>query len=622
MLAAALLGALALGSCGVPVGGEPTPTPYVIILTATPLGQDTPEGGSSLTPAPTSTTDPATAPPTPLPDSTDGAAFADATATAKAPPSGENTLANPGFEGPTEFFGDNTLELYRGWEPFYCARPLVANCYSSRSGEDLENPAGLRMVRPSYGETRDDNRVHGGDSAQRWRCPYGSCRAGVMQRFDTQPGQVCTAGAWVQAWSSGEDTGINPLGEGTGPWTSQLRTDDDQRNAVWYVRVDPEGRDNPWAGQVQVSRPYTYADGIYDQYVRISLTFVATGERATLFVENTRLWPFKHNESFVDDAFVTCAAPDPAALPINARKRVEVGDFTPVVDGPLPWKGKELGDFVRVGEEIWAYLGNDRGNVEVILRTVSQDGLTWSEPEEVFENAPGEAAWDAGLVYNPSVLYDPDTGKFQMWYLGKSKNSSLYTRGIGYAVSDDGIRWERVGNGPIATSGPAGAWNEERIDGPEVIEVDGRYILYVSGSQLQPDLIRQIGCWLGTDGAHWTLCEPNPILAPLPNQYPFEGLEAEQPNVVVHDGVYLMAYTGYLGPQGNRWGIGLAVSGDGLNWQRLPGNPIVSLDDRKTSTTDPVLLLDAEKGVVYLYYRQAGDSGDFRVLSAPIKFKN
>jgi predicted GH43/DUF377 family glycosyl hydrolase len=204
--------------------------------------------------------------------------------------------------------------------------------------------------------------------------------------------------------------------------------------------------------------------------------------------------------------------------------------------------------------------------------------------------------------------------------MGTRKGGDLYHNMFGKATSADGIHWQREGSGPVLDSGAPGAWNEERIDGPDVLKVDGIYRMYYSGTQLQPKLIRQIGCENSYNGMDWAACAGNPILRPRPDIAEFEGIELEQPSIVYTHGVYIMAFTGFLGPQGENWGIGLAISTDGLHWQRLTKvEPLVPLKKGVTSTNSPTLLLDDTGSVLYLYYRETG--GEFNLWSAPITVK-
>jgi predicted GH43/DUF377 family glycosyl hydrolase len=607
---------------GVPGIPTATLTPYIIEVTATP--QATPVGSATITLTPTGPTsdapplDTPTSMPTPtIAASPDPIVTATPPAASPAPkpvyppsptwmPLPENNLlANPGFEGKGRKVNEANIVVSEGWQPFFCAQPQTIDCYASRfEGTQSGNPEGLMMDRPVYFVTDTGGRVRSGASGQAWNCPYRTCRGGVYQTIATTPGQICEVGVRAQSWSTA-----------TNKNSSDLRTADDLRASTWYLRVDPTGGTNAWHSIVEASRPFSYEDHTYDQFAHIAMRFTAESDRATIFIENIRLWPFMHNESFIDDAYVHCGDPIPYTIPVDAKSLVKIGEFS-VVAEHVPWERKDLGDFVRVGDEIWSYHQFENN----ILRAVSSDGIHWS-----FDNTnllePGPAgSWDDADVAQPTVIYDEDSKLFHMWYLGNRRGGDLFHNMFGKAISPDGIHWQREGSGPVLTSGAPGAWNEERIDGPEAIKVDGLYRIYYTGSQLQPDLIRQIGCDISYNGLDWAACVGNPIMRPRPDIAAFEGLELEQPSIVYAHGVYIMAFSGFLGPQGENFGIGLAISSDGLHWQRLTkGEPLVPLKGGVESTTNPTLLLSEDGNVLYLYYRETG--GEFNLWSAPITLK-
>ncbi|MGB4677505.1 MAG: hypothetical protein WBH90_12340, partial [Aggregatilineales bacterium] len=214
-------------------------------------------------------------------------------------PLGPNLFANPGFEGNARQVGATGVNVVGEWQPFYCAEPYTsAPCPALRRGQG--NPSDLLMGRPRFEPVTAANRVHGGTSAQSWACRYITCRAGVFQTVETEPGSQCEAGAYVQSHSS---------------HTSDVRSDlalgSDRENSAWRIIVDLNGGTNAFAqgSNMLSSRTFGYDDGIYDQFALIRFTFTATGNRTTVFFEDVRLWPFSRNVSYIDDAYVRCTTP-------------------------------------------------------------------------------------------------------------------------------------------------------------------------------------------------------------------------------------------------------------------------------------------------------------------------
>jgi predicted GH43/DUF377 family glycosyl hydrolase len=504
------------------------------------------------------------------------------------------------------------VRVVEGWEPFYCAEPYVEEACRERgpaAGEDFAS----RMNRPAFGSIATTGRVHGGGSAMGWWCEYAACLGGVYQTFETAPGEVCEVGAWVQSWSAPTGEGHDSAGRPTGPNTSELLAQSDRDNSTWRIRIDREGGSYPWVSRVLTGGPYGYEAGFYDRYALIRYSFVATGGQATVFIENLRLWPFQHNENYLDDAYAVCWTPDGPVSepsiqfpPTAAPPDVAVGDFTTQAISP----DQSGGDVVRVGDEFWMYhtVGDEPYRIGLATST---NGLTWTEVGDgvVFEAEPGVQRWDAGGVFSPAVLYDAATGTFEMWYTGEAIGADNYGLGFGYATSPDGVNWTRALDDPVITHGALGMWNEERIGPLDVVKVDGVYYLYYTATTLLPTFQRQIGCAASLDGIHWQECPGNPVYSPDADSAPFEGVESEWPNVIYSDGLWLMAYTGYLGRQGPLFRIGLAVSSDGRSWQRLSTEPVihgpVGGGDKAFSSAGPVLYLDREAGQLWMWY---GDS--------------
>jgi LysM repeat protein len=275
---------------------QPTQTPTqqsateaptsVVVNTATP----TPTQTATFTPTATLTP---TATVVPTVDTFDGIPTpTPINPAAVIPPSAPNLLASASFEGSTREVVFPEIQVVDGWEPFYCDLPYTPQkCPALNQGSG--NPQGLTMGRPSFTDTREAARVRSG-TAQQWACPWKSCRGGVFQTIATTAGATCEVGAYVQSLSTGG--------------TSMVSTVTD--NSIWLIRVDLNGGTNAFAQGTHMlaSRGFEFADGHYDQYVKITYTFQATGSQTTIFFENLRIWPIEVNQSFIDDAYVRCSS--------------------------------------------------------------------------------------------------------------------------------------------------------------------------------------------------------------------------------------------------------------------------------------------------------------------------
>lgn len=272
---------------------RPTPT----AVSTTPTGTATIAPVQTSTPTPTPLT-PVVNTMTPTPTGTHITQTPGPVATPQPATWGDNLFDNPGFEGATRAVVFGEVNVFTGWEPFYCDDYMVAGgCSAERQGDG--NPYGLMMGRPEYKPARASEypeRVHDGSSAQQWFCFYRACRAGVYQTIDTVPGARYRVGAYVQSWSTGN---ANITG-----WQSQLVTDDDRANSRWQIAIDLHGGIDAFSDGLLRSRDFTFDDGIYDQYVAIGMDFTAIGNETTVFFQDTRLWPFPNNDSYIDDAWI------------------------------------------------------------------------------------------------------------------------------------------------------------------------------------------------------------------------------------------------------------------------------------------------------------------------------
>ncbi|WP_454764699.1 hypothetical protein [Cupriavidus campinensis] len=103
-----------------------------------------------------------------------------------------------------------------------------------------------------------------------------------------------------------------------------------------------------------------------------------------------------------------------------------------------------------------------------IKYATSTDGVHWQRDGTVAIDYASESEL---AISRPSVIRDAD--KWRMWY---SHRGSAYR--IGYAESDDGVRWSRH-DGEIGIDVSASGWDSEMIEYPFVFDHAGRrYMLY------------------------------------------------------------------------------------------------------------------------------------------------
>jgi hypothetical protein len=184
------------------------------------------------------------------------------------------------------------------------------------------------------------------------------------------------------------------------------------------------------------------------------------------------------------------------------------------------------------GTYVMWYAGHSDDRV-VIRRATSVDGLVWHRSGTVLEPT---AAWEKSAVMCPSVLQGRD-GRLHMWYSGGERYEP---DAIGYAVSDDGVQWERVGTGPVLSADPSSRWESDRVAGAHVVEHEGwlyaAYIGFANGFEESA-----IGFARSPDGVTWQRHAGNPVLTHgRPGD--FDSINVYKPFVIIDGQVWRLWY--------------------------------------------------------------------------------
>jgi len=85
-----------------------------------------------------------------------------------------------------------------------------------------------------------------------------------------------------------------------------------------------------------------------------------------------------------------------------------------------------------------------------------------------------ESIWECENVFNPSVIYVDNT--FHMHYRAEGKD---WVSRIGYAVSTDGVKWNRLRE-PVLT--PSCQYDAKGVEDPRVTLIDGIYYMAYCGN--------------------------------------------------------------------------------------------------------------------------------------------
>ena len=185
------------------------------------------------------------------------------------------------------------------------------------------------------------------------------------------------------------------------------------------------------------------------------------------------------------------------------------------------------------GYTMW-YAGHSRTRV-VICRATSPDGLTWERHGSVLEPY---AIWEKSSLMCPSVVRERN-GTYHMWYSGGERYEP---DAIGYAVSQDGILWTRVGAGPVLMPRAKSPWERDRVAGAHVFKHDGYlYAAYIGFANGFED--SSVGIARSIDGIHWERHAHNPVVSRGATG-DFDSINVYKPFVIVENGIWRMWFNG------------------------------------------------------------------------------
>lgn len=237
----------------------------------------------------------------------------------------------------------------------------------------------------------------------------------------------------------------------------------------------------------------------------------------------------------------------------------------------------------------------------------SLDGINWSKyAGNPVLDVDYAGAWDSLGVETVSVLIDslaPATERFKMWYAGQYFNSYRYD--IGYAVSPDGINWQKHAQ-PVLQVGGSNEWDNGFLEGPSVILENGIYRMWYCGYDASVDGSptdgqANIGYAESSDGINWVKHAQNPVLTVDAGAW--DQIYVQDPHVLKLNGQYHMWYGGNE-VDGYGQQVGYATSSDGINWTKSLSNPVLTRGgpgewDRQTASFPSVLL---QNGMYRMWY--------------------
>ena len=133
------------------------------------------------------------------------------------------------------------------------------------------------------------------------------------------------------------------------------------------------------------------------------------------------------------------------------------------------------------------------------------------------------------------------------------------------------VSWERHGDVPVLPGGDPGSWDSGVAAGMCVLREPGGYKGWYTGAQ-SPSSPAQIGLAISQDGVEWERAGSTPVLLGLPGTWE----ETVYHPSVIHDASGYQMW--YGGSSAGICQIGHATSADGTDWVR-DGTPVLSIEN-------------------------------------------
>jgi predicted GH43/DUF377 family glycosyl hydrolase len=225
----------------------------------------------------------------------------------------------------------------------------------------------------------------------------------------------------------------------------------------------------------------------------------------------------------------------------------------------------------------------------------SKNGVEWTKPVIVL-GPNQQSGWEDDLN-RPVVIQQGQS--YRMWYTGQARGKSS----IGYATSKDGLTWQRESRSPVLLADQP--WEKGAVMCPHVIHEGTLYRMwYSAGEQYEPNAI---GYATSNDGVKWSKHENNPIFTP-DTALEWEKDRVTACQVIKRNGDYLMFYIGFRDQDHAQIGMARSKDGI-TGWQRLAANPIIRTGHEKwdhDAVYKPYAIFDGRKWLLWYNGRKGG----------------
>ncbi len=246
----------------------------------------------------------------------------------------------------------------------------------------------------------------------------------------------------------------------------------------------------------------------------------------------------------------------------------------------------------------------------------SEDGINWTRmsDEPVFT---GEGLDYSGVSIFTSSAAVLEDGTWVLYFYTIDTGNFSGPGKIGLATADSPYGPFVAADAPVLLTGPEGSWDEHAVMHPNVIPVDDGYVMYYDGNRgdSQEERDRKIGMATSPDGLVWTkydipsttadvVAESDPIFK-TGGFGDWDRDRVMDPNVFKTENGWVMIYGSNhfdVDKQRRDYRLGIAISEDGVNWNKPEDNQILStLADKGWNAIYLVTAVHVDN-TTYLYF--------------------
>ncbi len=162
------------------------------------------------------------------------------------------------------------------------------------------------------------------------------------------------------------------------------------------------------------------------------------------------------------------------------------------------------------------YLGQSTSNILRMGYAYSSDGIHWTKNPTFVLDVGALGTWD-GAGVGPGAFMK-EGAKWELWYDAVSSTGEWRT---GYASANDSVHWTKHPSmAPVIDKGAAGEWDADGPIADCVIKASNDYHVWYENNA-----DTQIGYAVSHDGITWNKSLANPVLSPTPGTWDQGGVE-------------------------------------------------------------------------------------------------